>query len=61
MLVEQDERLDYGEERWIGLGRLRSRVVVVIYTEPDGETIRIISLRKAMSHERYAYEQAFGN
>lgn len=61
MLVDLDDRLDYGEDRWIGIGRLRARIVVVVYTEPDDETIRVISLRKGLGHERNAYEQAFGN
>src|SRR5262245_9271413 len=61
MLVDLDDRFDYGEDRWIGIGRLRSRVVVVVYTELDDETIRIISLRKALSYERQTYEDAFGN
>lgn len=61
MLTELDDRFDYGEERWIGIGRLRSRIVVVIYTEPDADTIRIISLRKALRYERYAYEQTVGD
>jgi uncharacterized DUF497 family protein len=61
MLIDLDVRIDYGEDRWIGIGRLQSRIVVVVYTELDDETIRIISLRKALSHERYRYEQAFGN
>lgn len=60
MLVDLDDRFDYGEDRWIGIGRLQSRVVVVVYSEPDEETIRIISLRKALSHERNAYEAIFG-
>jgi uncharacterized DUF497 family protein len=60
MLIDLDDRFDYGEDRWIGIGRLRSQIVV-IYTEPDEETIRVISLRKALNHERQAYEQAFGN
>ena len=61
MLIDPDDRFDYGEDRWIGIGQLRSRIVVVVYTEPDDETIRIISLRKALSHERHTYEQTFGN
>jgi hypothetical protein len=61
LLVVLDDRFDYGEDRWMGIGRVQSRIVVVVYTEPDEETIRIISLRKALSHERHAYEQAFGN
>ena len=61
MVVELDERYDYGEERWIGTGILDGRVVVVVYTEPDEETIRIISLRKALSYERKRYEQYIQN
>ncbi|HYX14751.1 MAG TPA: hypothetical protein VE944_10360 [Nostoc sp.] len=37
------------------------RVVVVIYTEPGEEMVRIISLRKALSHERKSYEQYLKN
>jgi hypothetical protein len=43
MLIDLDDRVDYGEDRWIGLGQLRMRIVVVVYTEPDDETIRVIS------------------
>ncbi|MEA3340449.1 MAG: BrnT family toxin [Chloroflexota bacterium] len=57
MLVALDDREDYGEDRWIGIGILKSRVVVVVYTERDKEIIRIISLRKALTHERKQYEQ----
>lgn len=60
MLIDLDERLDYGEERFIGIGQLRTRIVVVIYTELGATTIRVISLRKALSNERHAYEQVFG-
>lgn len=34
MIVELDERYDYGEDRLIGSGMLDGRVVVLIYTEP---------------------------
>ena len=61
MAVELDQRDDYGEDRWIGTGLLDGRVVVVIYTEPDGQTVRVISLRKALSHERRNYEQYLKN
>ncbi len=52
MLVYLDERRGYREDRWRGIGLLDGRVAVVIYTEPDDEIIRIISLRKALSYER---------
>jgi uncharacterized protein len=61
MAVELDERDDYGEARWIGTGMLDGRVVVMAYTEPNGDTVRIISLRKALSYERKNYEQYLKN
>ena len=61
MLVELDEREDYGEDRWIGMGLLRSVAVVVVFTEPRHDTIRIVSARKANKHERTRYEQALRN
>lgn len=42
MVVDLDERSDYGEDRWIGTGLLDERVVVVVFTEPDQKTTRII-------------------
>ena len=60
LLSALDER-DYGEERWIGIGMLDGRVIVVVYTEPSENTIRIISLRKALSYERSRYEQFLKN
>ena len=61
MLVDLDNREDYGEERFIGLGFLHNFVVVIIFTETKEDTIRVISLRKALKHERENFEQAIGN
>lgn len=61
MVVELDERYDYGEERWIGTGMLQGRIVVIVYTESNSQMTRIISLRKAISHERKHYEQYIKN
>lgn len=61
MLVELDEREDYGEDRWIGMGLLRNIAVVVVFTEPRHDTIRIVSARKANKYERSRYEQALRN
>lgn len=55
--VSLDERENYGEDRWIGIGMLDGRVVVVVFTELGQNTIRIISLRKALPYERKRYEQ----
>jgi uncharacterized DUF497 family protein len=57
VLAALDDREDYGEDRWIGIGMLKSRIVVVVYTTRGRDTIRIISLRKALSHERKRYEK----
>ena len=57
MLVALDDQHDYGEDRWIGIGVLNTRVVVIIFTEPAENIIRIISMMKATSYERNRYEQ----
>lgn len=59
--ISLDERQDYGEDRWVGLGMLDGRFVVVVFTEPDEDTIRIISLRKALPYERKLYQQYLKN
>ena len=61
MLVALDEREDYGEDRWIGIGLMDTRVVVMVFTELDEETIRVISFRKATTDESKRYEQEFKN
>ena len=38
--MEIDERIDYGEDRWIGTGFLRNGVAVVVWTERQGDVIR---------------------
>ena len=58
MLTALDTRFDYGEDRWVGFGSLRGRVVVMVYTTPDRDTVRIISLRKAVKREQVGYEKA---
>ncbi len=50
-----DQRQEYGEERWIGIGLLAGLPVVIVFTEPDAATIRIISARKATKHETKIY------
>ena len=58
MLTALDERAEYGEVRWIGIGMLKTRVVVIVFIERDEDIIRVISPRKALSHEHKQYEQA---
>lgn len=61
LLVGLDDREEYGEDRWISIGLMENRVVVVVFTEIDEDTIRIISFRKATTDERKNYEQEYKN
>jgi uncharacterized DUF497 family protein len=63
IVITQDDRLDYGETRYIAFGMLKQRgvkIIVVAYVE-RGETIRIISARKALKHEKNFYNQQIAN
>jgi len=55
------DRVVDGEERWLAVGKvLELHVLVVVHTyrdHTDQEVIRIISARRATSHERRLYEE----
>ena len=55
-----DERFDYGEERWITIGKTKKRLLVVAahtWIDINGyETVRIISARKVTKREKKDYE-----
>ncbi|CAI9404431.1 hypothetical protein ANOBCDAF_04618 [Pleomorphomonas sp. T1.2MG-36] len=53
-LTIEDDRFDYGEQRFITIGRLAGRMMVIVWT-PRGAARRIISLRKANDREQAAY------
>ena len=53
--IRQDNRWDYGEDRYQLLGAIKRRVFVVVYTL-RGDVIRIISARKANQREVQDYE-----
>ena len=55
----RDDRIDYGEKRYITLGGLAGRTVVIVHTL-RGETIRIISMRKANDREKKIYQERLG-
>ncbi|MBI4674603.1 MAG: BrnT family toxin [Chloroflexi bacterium] len=57
MLIDLDERIEYGETRFAGIGLLRNTIVVVVFIERGPDTIRLISARKALKHERKRFEQ----
>jgi uncharacterized DUF497 family protein len=50
----RDDRYDYGEERFITLGLLDGRVVVIVHSEAES-VIRVISVRKATKNEEIGY------
>ena len=52
----EDTRRGYGERRFISLGLLRGRTVVIAHT-PRGEITRVISMRKANSREAKRYRE----
>ena len=57
MLVRLDERRNYGESRWQGLGFVEGRLMAVAYTRRNPDTIRVISLRKANSREKTLFQE----
>ncbi len=57
LLVKEDNRVDYGEKRWIAMGLLKDFQVVAVYTLRN-EKIRLISVRLANKKEKQAYYEA---
>ena len=52
----EDRRFDYGEERFVTLGPLDGRLVVVVTAE-TADDVRVISMRKADRHEQAIYRE----
>ena len=57
-LTVADNRRNYGETRYITIGLLDEKMVVLVWT-PRGKMLRIISLRKANDRERRIYKSRF--
>jgi hypothetical protein len=51
-----DDRENYGEKRWITVGLLRGRMVVIVWT-PRDQSRHIISFRKANDREKAKYQK----
>jgi uncharacterized protein len=60
LVLFEDVREDYGEQRMIALGLLDAIVVVVVHIEGD-DIVRIISMRKADRYETNVYFQNSGS
>ena len=56
----EDDRFDYGEQRWVTLGWLRGVIVSIVHTETETE-IRVISMRKANKREQKIYFENIQN
>ena len=57
-LTVEDDRRDYGEDRFITVGFLDGTMVVLVWT-PRDEAYRIISMRKTNERERALYTPRF--
>ena len=60
VLAKLDTRTDYGELRQIGYGPIGRRLYCVVFVD-RGDTLRIISLRKANNREIDRYEAQTGS
>ncbi|WP_430540790.1 BrnT family toxin [Planktotalea arctica] len=49
-LTREDNRVEYGERRFISIGLIGDRHFVVVWTQRD-DALRLISLRKANKRE----------
>jgi uncharacterized protein len=57
--IARDDRLDYGEERFITIGLLDGRIVVIVWT-PRNDARRIIFMRYANDREISRYKKYLG-
>ena len=57
-LTVEDDRRDYGENRYIAIGLLDGAMVVLVWT-PRAGTLRVTSMRKANERERRLYGWQF--
>ena len=60
ILTVEDERFNYGEQRFVTFGLLQGRVVAIVHTERENFT-RIISVRKASKYEQRIYFEQISN
>lgn len=58
-LTFPDERRNYGETRFVSVGRLAGRMVVLVWT-PRGDARHVISMRKANEREQRRFEDRLG-
>jgi uncharacterized DUF497 family protein len=54
--VDDIDDREYGEKRWVPIGMVGPIIAYVVYTE-RGDTIRLISARKALPDEEFRYDK----
>ena len=57
-LTVNDDRQDYGEDRYITIGFLDKRMVILVWAPRNG-AYRIVSMRKANEREQAIYASRF--
>ncbi len=57
----EDKRRRYGEQRLVALGMLENLAVAIAFTEPEDDSIRIVSMRKATGNEQQIYFEQFAD
>ena len=55
-----DEAHSTDEDRFIAIGAIARGIVLVVYTEPDDDSVRIISARQATKREIEMYRSRVG-
>ncbi|MEL6899547.1 MAG: BrnT family toxin [Cyanobacteria bacterium J06606_4] len=53
-LTFEDDRFAYGEQRFITMGLLKGRVIVIAHIESQSD-IRVISMREGTKHEQVIF------
>lgn len=53
-----DKLANYQEDRWVTIGMAHEAILYVVYTVRDGDSLRLISARKANGNEQKQYRQA---
>ncbi|MGH7628187.1 MAG: BrnT family toxin [Gemmatimonadales bacterium] len=56
VLERDDRRRDYGEARFVALGRVADVILAVVYTR-RASAFRLISARRANRYEKAAYRE----
>ncbi len=60
-IFKLDIRFNYGEKRYVSVGKVFNRTVVLIFSKPSLNSIRIISFRKANFRESRYYDETLKN